>query len=147
MKAKISISMRHLALSTACLTAAGLALFAASPTTQGYDDPAFFGRKFSREENLLLGLRQGKGSAALWLLEAKNGQKAITDDIDRALNRIDAADHAYSKSKGRPDDKCLAACELRLVQAKQRSQDLEDTLALALREMRSGITETLIKNP
>lgn len=119
----------------------------ASPISKGYDDPTFFGRKFSREENMLLGLSQGKGSAAYYLLEAHRKQKSINDDIDRALNRIEQADHAYCKAKGKPDDKCLSLAQLKLVQAKQRSLDLEENLFDALRDMKRNVKETLIANP
>lgn len=106
----------------------------------------FLGQKFTREENLLLNLRTGQGSAGYFLLEALSKSKELTHDLERAMSRIEAVEKTYAKSKGRPDDKYMASTELKLTQARQRSEELTGYISDTFQDMKKTIKETLIKN-
>ena len=106
-----------------------------------------FDRKFTREELLLLNLGHGQGSAGFFLLEALKGSKETTHNLQRAMSQMRQVEATYAKSKGRPDDKYLQNAELKLTQARQRSEDLSENISDGFRDMKRSVKEALLKNP
>ena len=106
----------------------------------------FGDRQFTRAELLLLNLSHGKGSAGYYILEAQRQVKEATRNLERAMSQVQQVEATYGKSKGRPDDKFLPTTELKLVQARQRSEELQEMTSEAFRDMKRSIKETLLKN-
>lgn len=106
----------------------------------------FLGQKFSREETLLLNLSHGKGSAGFFLLEAERLQKDITHNLERAMSQIEQVDRAYAGSKGHPDTKYLGSTQLKLVNARQRSEELSEAISTTFRDMKRTVKDTLLRD-
>jgi hypothetical protein len=106
-----------------------------------------FDRKFSREELLLLNLGHGQGSAGFFLLEALRQSKETTHNLQRAMSQMRQVEATYAKSKGKPDDKYLQTAELKLTQARQRSEELSENISDGFRDMKRSVKETLLRNP
>jgi len=106
-----------------------------------------FGRKFTREEQLLLNLAHGQGSAGFFLLEALRTSKETTHNIERAMSQMRQVEATYGKSKGRPDDKFFPNAELKLTQARQSSEQVTENVSDGFREMKRAVKDTLIRNP
>lgn len=105
----------------------------------------FLGQKFTREETMLLNLSHGKGSAGFFLLEAERLQKDITHNLERAMSQIEQVEKAYARSKGKPDDKYLASTELKLVNARQRSEELSEHISNTFRDMKRTVKDALLR--
>jgi hypothetical protein len=110
-------------------------------------DELAFDRKFTREELLLLNLGHGQGSAGFFLLEALKQSKETTHNLQRAMSQMRQVEATYAKSKGKPDDKYLQNSELKLTQARQRSEELSENISDGFREMKRSVKETLLRNP
>src|SRR5471030_563770 len=82
-------------------------------------------RKFTREETMLLNMTHQKGSVGFLLLESVRNAKESTRNIEKALFQLREIEKSYAKSKGQPDTRYLSGTELKMVQAKQRSEELE----------------------
>lgn len=106
-----------------------------------------FDRKFTREELLLLNLGHGQGSAGFFLLEALKQSKETTHNLQRAMSQMRQVESTYAKSKGKPDDKYLQTAELKLTQARQRSEDLSENISEGFRDMKRSVKDTLLRNP
>lgn len=117
-----------------------------APSVQSAEELAF-DRKFSREELLLLNLGHGQGSAGFFLLEALRQSKETTHNLQRAMSQMRQVEATYAKSKGRPDDKYLQNAELKLTQARQRSEELSENISDGFRDMKRSVKETLLRNP
>lgn len=128
------------------LIAAGIFLQNGAQKCQSAEELAF-DRKFTREELLLLNIAHGQGSAGFYLLEANRQSKEVTRNIERAMSQMRQVEATYAKSKGKPDDKYLSAAELKLTQARQRSQEVSDGVWDGFREMKRAVKDTLIRNP
>lgn len=140
LKACIKASLVATLVCTACI---------AQPLWQtcGSAEELPFDRKFSREELLLLNLGHGQGSAGFFLLEALRQSKETTHNLQRAMSQMRQVEATYAKSKGKPDDKYLQNSELKLTQARQRSEELSENISDGFREMKRSIKETLLRNP
>jgi hypothetical protein len=115
--------------------------------SQAQDDP--FGlnnRKFTREENMLLNMTHAKGSVGFLLLEALRCSKESTRNLEKALFQLREIEKSYAKSKGQPDTRYLSGTELKMVQAKQRSEELEGFNSDCFHDLKASIKDTLLKN-
>ncbi len=105
----------------------------------------FLGQKFTREETMLLNLSHGKGSAGYFLLESERLQKDITHNLERAMSQLEQVEKAYARSKGKPDDKYLASTQLKLVNARQRSEELTEHISNTFRDMKRTVKDVLLR--
>lgn len=144
----ISISLKSVAKTTVlfALVAAGMFFQNGTQKCQSAEELPF-DRKFTREELLLLNIAHGQGSAGFYLLEANRQSKEVTKNIDRAMSQMRQVEATYAKSKGKPDDKYLSSAELKLTQARQRSQEVSDGVWDGFREMKRSVKDTLLRNP
>lgn len=122
----------------------GTSLGSTNSTARAQD--TFLGQKFTREETLLLNLSHGKGSAGFYLLEAERLQKDITRNLERAMSQIEQVDRAYAGSKGHPDTKYLGSTQLKLVNARQRSEELSESISTTFRDMKRTVKDTLLRD-
>jgi len=103
-------------------------------------------RKFTREETMLLNMTHAKGSVSFLLYESLRNAKESTRSIEKGLFQLREIEKSYAKSKGQPDTRYLAQAELKMVQAKQRSEDLELASSDAVRTLKASIKESLVQN-
>ena len=106
----------------------------------------FGDRKFTRAELLMVNMAHGKGSAGYYILEAQREVKEATRNLERAMSQVQQVQATYGKSKGRPDDKFLPSTELKLVQPRQHSQELEVFTSEAFQDLKRSVKEALLKN-
>jgi len=102
-------------------------------------------RKFTREETMLLNMTHAKGSVSFLLYESLRNARESTRSIEKGLFQLREIEKSYAKSKGQPDTRYLAQAELKMVQAKQRSEDLEACSSDAVRTLKASIKETLVE--
>lgn len=125
----------------------GLGLLTACLANQNCLCQGEFGdRKFTRAELLMVNMAHGKGSAGFYILEAQREVKEATRNLERAMSQVQQVQATYGKSKGRPDDKFLPTTELKLVQARQHSQELEVLTSETFQELKRSIKDALLKN-
>jgi len=109
-------------------------------------DDLFSNRKFTRAETMLLNMTHAKGSVGFLLLESERNAKEATRNMEKALFQLREIEKSYAKSKGQPDTRYLSGTELKIVQAKQRSEELEGYTSDCFHDLKASIKETLIKN-
>ena len=63
------------------------------------------------------------------------------------MSQMRQVEATYAKSKGKPDDKYLQTAELKLTQARQRSEELSENISDGFRDMKRSVKETLLRNP
>jgi len=118
-----------------------------SNQSKAQDDPFNLSNgKFTREENMLLNMTHTKGSVGFLLLESLRTAKEATRNMEKALFQLREIEKTYAKSKGQPDTRYLAGTELKMVQAKQRSEELENYVSDCFHDLKASIKETLLKN-
>lgn len=105
------------------------------------------GKEFSREEYMVLNLNRGKDSAGTHISDALRQARDMVKDLDRSLRQVQQVEREYAKSKGRPDDKFLAATTDRLEQALKSAQQLASELELSREELKDNIHHALIMAP
>ncbi len=142
----IALPLKTVVKAAVICTLLGTGIFAQS-NCQSAEESLAFDRKFTREELLLLNIAHGQGSAGFFLLEALGKSKEATRNIERAMSQMRQIESTYAKSKGRPDDKFLTNAELKLTQARQRSEEVTENVSDGFREMKRAVKETLIRNP
>jgi hypothetical protein len=103
-------------------------------------------RKFTREETMLLNMTHAKGSVGYLLLESKRCASESTRNMEKALFQLREIEKSYAKSKGQPDTRYLSGTELKMVQAKQRSEELEGYTSDCFQELKASIKSTLLEN-
>ncbi|MBS2006276.1 MAG: hypothetical protein JST01_04510 [Cyanobacteria bacterium SZAS TMP-1] len=103
-------------------------------------------RKFTREETMLLNMTHAKGSVGFFLLESLRNARESTRNIEKGLFQLREIEKSYAKSKGQPDTRYLAQTELKMVNAKQRSEQLEGFASDCFHTLKSSIKETLFEN-
>ncbi|MBU6453212.1 MAG: hypothetical protein KGS72_15620 [Cyanobacteria bacterium REEB67] len=112
---------------------------------QAQEDPlGMSNRKFTREETMLLNMLHSKGSVGYLILESVRLSKESTRSLEKALFRLREIEKSYAKSKGQPDTRYLATTELKMVQAKQHSEELEGFTSDCFHVLKSSIKETLL---
>jgi len=103
-------------------------------------------RKFTREETMLLNMTHAKGSVGFLLLESLRTAKESTRNMEKALFQLREIEKSYAKSKGQPDTRYLSGTELKMVQAKQRSEELEGYVSDCFHDLKASIKESLLNN-
>jgi hypothetical protein len=112
---------------------------------QAQEDPlGMSNRKFTREETMLLNMLHSKGSVGYLILESVRLSKESTRSLEKALFQLREIEKSYAKSKGQPDTRYLSTTELKMVQAKQRSEELEGYTSDCFHVLKSSIKETLL---
>jgi hypothetical protein len=109
-------------------------------------DDLFSNRKFTREETMLLNMTHAKGSVGFLLLESERNAKEATRNMEKALFQLREIEKSYAKSKGQPDTRYLSGTELKIVQAKQRSEELEGCTSDCFHDLKASIKETLVES-
>ncbi len=109
-------------------------------------DDLFSNRKFTREETMLLNMTHAKGSVGFLLLESERNAKEATRNMEKALFQLREIEKSYAKSKGKPDTRYLSGTELKIVQAKQRSEELEGFTSDCFHDLKASIKETLVQS-
>lgn len=122
---------RNLAIALGICLAAPLAGHAGGPSTD-------------RAEKMVLNLRVGQGSTGFYILESARYSREIEKDLRKALLQLRAVDQAYSKSRGRPDDKFLERAEIKLQQCQDKAKALTTEVEDASQVLRETITDTLV---
>jgi hypothetical protein len=119
------------------------------PSNQGRAQGDPFGldnRKFTREETMLLNMTHAKGSVGFLVLESVRNAKESTRNLEKALFQLREIEKSYAKSKGQPDTRYLSGTELKMVQAKQRSEELEGFSSDCFHDLKASIKESLIQS-
>lgn len=97
-----------------------------------------------RAEKMVLNLRVGQGSTGFYILESARYSREVEKDLRKALFQLRAVDAAYSKSRGRPDDKFLERAEIKLQQCQEKAKALTTEVEDASQVLRETITDTLV---
>lgn len=103
------------------------------------------GRQFTREDYMVMNLNRGTASAGTQISEALRAARQSVKDLDRALRQMEQVDKQYAKSKGKPDDRYLAAATETLRKTLKTAQQLEVELEASRDELKSSIQEALIR--
>jgi hypothetical protein len=102
--------------------------------------------KLTREERMLQNMAMGKGSVGFCILEAERNAKEASRSLGKALFQLREIEKSYAKSKGQPDTRYLSGTELKMVQAKQRSEELEGYTSDCFHDLKASIKESLTDN-
>jgi hypothetical protein len=102
-------------------------------------------RQFTREETMLLNMMHSKGSVGYFILESLRLSKDSTRDLEKALFQLREIEKTYAKSKGQPDTRYLSGTELKMVHAKQISEDLEHCASDCFQDLKASIKESLMQ--
>ncbi len=61
------------------------------------------------------------------------------------MSQLEQVEKAYARSKGKPDDKYLASTQLKLVNARQRSEELSEHISNTFRDMKRTVKDVLLR--
>lgn len=100
--------------------------------------------KFDRAQIMVINLNHGQSSCGFYLTDALATIKVTNKNLEKALKQLEQVDHAYAKSRHRPDDTFLAPAHDQIKKAKETSELLETELRQSLDELKSSIQQTLV---
>jgi NADH:ubiquinone oxidoreductase subunit E len=99
---------------------------------------------FDRNQSMLINLKSAPMSAGFYLLHSYGTTKAISHDLDKALNQVVEVDKTYAKSRHKPDARYLENVCLKMTVARQTADQLQEQLRDAYAELKSSIEETVV---
>lgn len=98
---------------------------------------------FDREQTMLMNLQKSPGSSGFSIMMSLSKTKEMVRDIDKALAQLEAVDKSFAKSRGKPDSRFLEPAQLKIVQARNTAQQLEEELRSAYLELKKSVQDTL----
>jgi hypothetical protein len=115
-----------------------------SPFAEAKKAPKQAAVSFKREETIILNLEKAPKSAKHIILTSLRSAKETEKQLDKAIRQVEQADANFAKARNQRDSRTMNTTVERLKAAMQTTQQLEEQLDAANKELRADVQQTLI---
>ncbi len=100
----------------------------------------------SREETMLLGLKQGPKSAGLRLSRVYANSESMMVDLNKALTQIHVVSKNFAKLKNKPYESYFPNSNTNLDNAIKTLKEFQKQIILSHKELKAEVESTILEN-